>query len=1106
MVNMTAGILDLVAKGFEDIYLTQNPNITFFKTIYRRHTNFSIGEQDLHFTNSLDFDKEGYCRIEHYGDLLFRLYLVVRLPKIDLKYKKFSIDEIKLLLKKYDIVWNCNHTEFTHESFEEIKNIIENKITELKKEIDKFNQFKDTLNNKYTKKIWKLSSSSNNKYIDSIISDFIKDHKLSNLYKIIRADKYDIISNQVELFNSTKIKNLLYENILNSIVKNNNLKFYNEIYTSDLNTDNIFTNDYSEYETFDTYKIFNYTLHKTNAKITNVTEAQKYKLFLMQSMKEDMINNIKIIKKIYRHINEKQEISIYNKYPSFSITHKLINLQNLPKTCYQTYIEKCINNYNYRNSKILENNVVLQYLESLDIQDGLDKLWIKMTQDIKYAINEYVKCHQEIVVDLDQIEDDIIKKISKNTNFITPEKLLVDNTLIYDYIIAQYLKNIPNHRELVQIINQFKTPIDQIPPHDNYQNIPCSTHLKTSIFCWILDQFINSYNLFYSDLLDLTFFENEVGSETTNYLKYIKTQYFCKTDFFRLYIPNNEILDFLDSKIVTLQQMFSEYDHKKSLLEIKKLPLYKPELYFKEFNDIVTLILNSLALNHEKEIYLNEIGQQYCPNDILIKIKSNLVKFISNLGIENPYSSDQEPHKYELWEEINQEDIDGQKELDRFNKLFGWLYNDFKLLFNQKSKIDVMYNSFNLEKDVYDYITDFIVENTSGHELVSLSGHTINQTFTYVQTFCHQKYEKLKKLLHVITGENGGLSLINTIKRAFNCGSHAKFAWIRKIGHYLIDKVYIKFDDQLIDKQYGEWMEIWHSLTKSVNKEKGYKRLIGDVHELYTFNNKPKREYELIIPLQFWFCREIGASLPLIALHNTEIKIYVKLKSFDEVCYYEPFTVFKKKPKLKCHLLSEYIYLEKDERCKLSSSKLEYIIDTLQYNDDILISKSNFQCSNLLKTTIRFKNSCKELFWVVQNKKFIDGSLRYGERRWDLYSYDLEGKINPMKIFKIKFNDRYREKFKDSMFYNYIQSYERHNSDPDTGVNIYSFSLEPESLQPTGAVNMSRIDDTDLLMYLKKIVVDDIIKHNTVYRWGVYGLTINILRVFSGLGGLVFIT
>lgn len=127
---MTAGVLELAAKGVEDIYLTEEPDITFFKTVYRRHTNFSIGEQDLHFTNKLDFDKEGYCRIEHYGDLLFRLYLVVRLPKIDLRYKTLTIEEVCKLLKKYDIVWEHNKKldeKFDYISFKDIETLIEKK-------------------------------------------------------------------------------------------------------------------------------------------------------------------------------------------------------------------------------------------------------------------------------------------------------------------------------------------------------------------------------------------------------------------------------------------------------------------------------------------------------------------------------------------------------------------------------------------------------------------------------------------------------------------------------------------------------------------------------------------------------------------------------------------------------------------------------------------------------------------------------------------------------------------------------------------------------------------------------------------------------------------
>ena len=82
---MTGGILQLVAYGAEDIFISGDPQITFFKTVYRRYTNFSRAEYDLSFNTKLDFGKEAVCHIRKVGDLLHRLFLTIQLPDIDIR-------------------------------------------------------------------------------------------------------------------------------------------------------------------------------------------------------------------------------------------------------------------------------------------------------------------------------------------------------------------------------------------------------------------------------------------------------------------------------------------------------------------------------------------------------------------------------------------------------------------------------------------------------------------------------------------------------------------------------------------------------------------------------------------------------------------------------------------------------------------------------------------------------------------------------------------------------------------------------------------------------------------------------------------------------------
>nr|QBK88347.1 MAG: major capsid protein [Mimivirus LCMiAC01] len=348
--------------------------------------------------------------------------------------------------------------------------------------------------------------------------------------------------------------------------------------------------------------------------------------------------------------------------------------------------------------------------------------------------------------------------------------------------------------------------------------------------------------------------------------------------------------------------------------------------------------------------------------------------------------------------------------------------------------------------------------------------------------------------------------LILQLNQTLKSGQSANFAWIRKIGHFIIDKISVTIGDQRIDMHNGEWLEIWHELVKVDRKERGYKILIGDVPTLTEFNNIPKDRYKLYIPLQFWFNRYMGSTLPLVALQHTDVEIYVKLKPFNECAFFDPMTKFCKKPKLKCHLLAEYIYVESNERTRIVKNKHEYLIDTLQINQDILITKDDLN-DGIFEAKLYFQNSCKELFWVCQNTKHIDGKNLDGihnERRWHNYGLEFDtGKTNPIESVKIEFSERERESVKEINYYNYVVPYEHHYATPSVGINVYSFSLKPELFQPSGSANLSRLQNITLVIKFKDSIVDQMQENNLKFRLAIYGTSYNILRVVSGMSGLV---
>lgn len=109
----------------------------------------------------------------------------------------------------------------------------------------------------------------------------------------------------------------------------------------------------------------------------------------------------------------------------------------------------------------------------------------------------------------------------------------------------------------------------------------------------------------------------------------------------------------------------------------------------------------------------------------------------------------------------------------------------------------------------------------------------------------------------------------------------AKFAWVRKIGYAIIKTVEIEIGGELIDRQYGDWLNIWHELT--ITDGKDFSKMLGNIEELTDFTNG-KPSYKLYIPLQFWFNRIAGLALPIVSLTYDHIKLNLELSDFEK-CY-----------------------------------------------------------------------------------------------------------------------------------------------------------------------------------------------------------------------------
>ena len=185
--------------------------------------------------------------------------------------------------------------------------------------------------------------------------------------------------------------------------------------------------------------------------------------------------------------------------------------------------------------------------------------------------------------------------------------------------------------------------------------------------------------------------------------------------------------------------------------------------------------------------------------------------------------------------------------------------------------------------------------------------------------------------------------------------------WVNYVGHALIKNVEIEIGGQRIDKHYGDWLHIWNELSQTAGKQAGYQNMVGNVDALYrpVGPEMSTPATTLFIPLQFWFCRNPGLALPLIALQYHEVKINLEFRTFAELAG------FKANPASGvtldgASLYVDYIYLDTDERRRFAQVSHEYLIEQLQFTGDESVNQ------NSVKVKLNFNHPVKELVWVVQ--------------------------------------------------------------------------------------------------------------------------------------------
>jgi hypothetical protein len=339
-------------------------------------------------------------------------------------------------------------------------------------------------------------------------------------------------------------------------------------------------------------------------------------------------------------------------------------------------------------------------------------------------------------------------------------------------------------------------------------------------------------------------------------------------------------------------------------------------------------------------------------------------------------------------------------------------------------------------------------------------------------------------------------------------GTDASNEWVAERA---VADIELTIGGQRIDKHYQKWWRLYSELYLDEAKKAQYGKMASAT----------ARGNKVFLPMIFFFNRNPGLYLPLIALQYHEVRLDITLSSV--------YTTYFATNGVK--VWGNYVYLDTEERRRFAQKGHEYLIEQVQHTGVDTVN----QTGTAKQVRLSYNHPVKELVWCFSNT----GTSATGLDMWDtsflkganvatvsqvgnglnvnVYSTSLStigaplmvanssawlgeegttGRVGPMDTFKLILNGQDRFKEQSGKYFNQVQPFYHHSGNPYLGIYSYSFALKPEEHQPTGTCNFSRIDNAQVEVKSKN--------GSRCANMHMFAVNYNVLRIQSGMGGLAF--
>lgn len=617
------------------------------------------------------------------------------------------------------------------------------------------------------------------------------------------------------------------------------------------------------------------------------------------------------------------------------------------------------------------------------------------------------------------------------------------------------------------------------------------------------------------------------------------------------------MLNYSNQNLALLQYYQTRYDSYKGLLQINNL--YQSDISFNLVSDVVDYYNTGVTspdaymLSVMATVKASIINSYIFYGDCIYGVDTSGIGNLVNWSIKdlitsmsagsNPFIYASTPNLYDCYVYHNSQSA---QILAYFNQddLIDALYRTETELFT------TLYNTFAKKSDVIKFVVNYFISKTDGAYLLNYSTQNITELINYINNYLNGNknyyYNIVTNILYnnnlpipettEIVYENQNYSFYYPIlefsqtRMTYENSScdkiilsmiqylPAEYSWVNEPGLYLFDYINLMFNGDIFDSYNSNLLSLKSKLFTESNKIKGYNKIIQNTPDMLTYNNSNKSNKEFVLPLDFYFCREITSSLPMSNILYTDITLNFKTRKLEDLLVIADGAFIKKQPMINCRLIVDYVYLEMEERLRIASLKLEFLADHYRYGRKFTYRYSDIQ-NGRIREKLYFSDPTKFILWRVKSKNNDKQNWNindYFKINKTIYTYSVNNYL-PYSVFRLNvkqlqiikniafyFNGNKRQEG-SNRYFNSVIPYECNLGSLNAGEFIYSFSLNPKLLQPSGAANLSMIEDVEIEQEINPEYLEIMKNENLEIEIEYFSYSYQILRIMSGFAAPAFI-